>query len=134
MRWHNFCFVFLFDNFSCFSIFSGFRSQPTVSLPTVDNGGVRRGRVCGCWCFKVVGKSNFCEIYLLFCFDFAVNLRKKPKKSWRIYVLDVKTSITAVQEMQSYDIYCGEVRALKEVFTLLYENFKFSFESCFAMF
>ena len=59
---------------------------------------------------------------------------KKPKKSWRIYVLDVKTSITAVQEMQSYDIYCGEVRALKEVFTLLYENFKFSFESCFAMF
>ena len=80
------------------------------------------------------GENQTFVRFIFFFFDFAVNLRKKPKKSWRIYVLDVKTSITAVQEMQSYDIYGGEVRALKEVFTLLYENFKFSFESCFAMF
>ena len=34
----------LFDNFLHFSFFSGLQRQPTLSGPTVDNGGVSRGR------------------------------------------------------------------------------------------
>ena len=74
------------------------------------------------------------RLIFYFCFDFAVNLIKKPKKSWRIYVLDVKTSITAVQELQSYDIYCGKERASKKVYTLLDEDLGFSFVIYFLMF